>query len=418
MIEVDFNPEQLKVGESIVKNTKTITRTTYKDLNTNLDNIVSAANDYKVNLNETIDLNAVEDSFEDFEILLADMDALAHIDYGKLEDYEKGYYQNSENKSAEDILYDECMNSSDLLANPSAVTRGLYTLIYGQILANEAAIGYFADIIGCAVGIHGGIFGMVGKGLDYLNIGGPLRGFFQIYEDNDNTIVDFLSTNHFENDSLYKHIRSKSFFGRDSIFGNICTTVGEAAAAFAGAEVGATLFTAEESIATKSVTKSGASKATGISDYLSGVFSKKLREDAIDIAHTYSHNFNNNYKEGDNVFKAMIDASGETAKSVTKDLANDTITRGLSKKIRDSKVGDVIEKLDDTIVGKVGQKSRDVAVKAAKKAASIASSVFKDEVDVNVSGQKSEQSETDKVANEIKDETVDLIVGTGKKSVD
>jgi len=383
MSSVDFDPKQLDIGRDILNNTDKIVRTTITDFLADFDSVTKTAKKYKVNLEGTVSLNGVQSSFEEFGSLLSGMDRLADIDYGLVDNYQKGRYGTYEGTS---FLLSMCMKQANLV-NPDPFTRSVNTFHLGQLLSTSSFVGYFADIVGCATTIRGGAYGLVGDALDFLKIGGPLRGYFQTRENVDKAIATFTSTNYLKKTDLYKQIRSGSYFGEDSLYGDVWTTAGEVSAAYVGSEALSLSSASKASSTAKEAAPYGSVKVPGFNDLLLGVASNKVRKDAVDIVHNYSHNFNNHYKAGDDLFKSVVSAGKETGDDFIKDMATDAVTSKLGKKIRSSGAGEVIQKLDTEVIEKVGKKTRDNVVGAAKAIGSVASSLFKDNVDVN-SGQK------------------------------
>lgn len=179
-----------------------------------IESVKTVANEYKVNLEQTIKYDGIDSAFNYIKQSLGESQDLAERQYNAVEKYNKGNY--SMLTTFDGISVEEAMTAylfgNNTAFNPSIATRVIATTALGILKGAEGFLSFYEDI-GDAI---------VFVGSSYMSLMGN--------EEVANRWIDAAKvdsvTKMIEDNKIFEKIDKYSYWNKDSAYANMCKLVG------------------------------------------------------------------------------------------------------------------------------------------------------------------------------------------------
>ena len=386
MASLNFNGDQLGVGNAIVSDITKYIGTFSSKLNSNITSVKSAAKAYKVNLDNTIVMDNIESDFENMKNSLDECAKLAKNAYNLVMEYNSGGLHNKALQSGKtDFDYFQIM-AQNLVneVNPNVATKVVATIGLSAFKFGEGFTEFFEDIGDFA--LSAGSFVMSALGDDKAA----------------KTLADKASeqwsVDMWENNSAFEWFNKNSYYDKDSTAANLFKIGGKVTAGIVTGKVASNLYLSNGAT-------SGAEAATKAGEISKNVtkFTNFLGSNGSNVA--------SNLRAGKSFEEATNRGLGTAMASfvLTETVANPAgaASRDLISK---TPIGEVVDTLDDHVTNFVGQEGKEFM----KKGIDIGTKELKKETTGNlVHGDGNEKSEAD-IGAEIASNTV---IDTGKEVI-
>ncbi len=400
MSTVDFNKEQLKIGEEVLEDINNNIDSYEESLDNSLDKIKEAGKAYKVNLENTIVISGLAEGLETMRDDLVNINALAAKQYDLLEQYQRGDLDVTAFKlhmSPEMYLKKTAYGLTNLV-NPDVGTKVIATSAMGIFKFGEGFLEFFEDIGDAAITIGAGVTSLLG----FKSASKSMKQFAK----------KTIATNFVENNKAFDWINRNSYFDKDSTYAHFFKFGGKITGAIVTGRVASSLYMAHANNASKVLkTKEIATNAKKISSRTSKI---------TNLLSAQGSNVTSSLRSGNNLKNSL--AAGTLASTLTWGISKG-ITAPLStaagEKLANTGVGTVINKADKKAteifgkeaketVGEIGQTAVDTSVRTGKK----------ETTGHLVGNEGNEKSNEDKAAEYAANTTIDVAKKSAEKTIE
>ena len=401
MTIVDFNEEQLKIGEEVVKDINNNINSYEESLDNDLDKVKSAGKAYKVNLENTIVISGLAEGLETMRDDLVNMNALAAKQYDLLEQYQNGELATEAFKahmSPEAYLNKMAFGMSNAV-NPDVGTKVAATAAMGIFKFGEGFLEFFEDIGDAAITVGAGVTSLLG----FKSASKSMKQFAK----------KTLATNFVENNKAFEWIHRNSYFDKDSTYSHFFKFGGKITGAIVTGKVASSLYTAHAANASSKVLKA-----------------KDIATNAKKISTRTTKVTNLLSAQGSNVTSSL--RSGRSLKfSLADGTVTSALTWGLSKgvttpisnaageKIAETQVGTMINKADQKATDIFGQEVKDTVGEVSKTAVDTTVRTGKKETTGHLVGNEgNEKSTEDQAAEYAANTSIDVAKNSAEKTIE
>ena len=210
-MDLNYNSDQFEIGEAVVSSIKSSIDTSNSSIKSDFDKVISVANDYKINLSNTIKFDDLESDFSSLTTYLDDVSKSALLAKSAIDSYSESNGTEQDKQILLSILGASVDNSK-----PNALVRTVYTGLMGGAMFGEGFLSFFEDVGDCAIVLGSGVAGFFDK-----KKAQKMRSFAS----------KNLSKDLFENNSTFEKINKYSYFDKNSVYADVFKLGGKAAAA-------------------------------------------------------------------------------------------------------------------------------------------------------------------------------------------
>lgn len=370
-MDLNYDSNQYEIGEGVMSSIKSSIDTGNSSIKSDFDKVISVANDYKINLSNTIKLDDLQSDFSSLSTYLDEVSKSALLAKSAIDTYSKS----DETDEDRQILL-SVLGASVNTSQPNAFVRTVYTGLMGGAMFGEGFLSFFEDVGDCAIVLGSGVVGLFDK--------------YKAQEMRDFASKN-LSKDLFENNSTFEKINKYSYFDKNSVYADVFKLGGKAAAAVT---VG--------SVASKAVSSFTKAKSTAVASNIS-TFGSDTRE---------------NLSRGMGLKSSLMFAGASLA---TTHAVNKYLSPALASKVGETvagtKVGNVIRGVDTVATGVFGSNVDNVK-SVAQTAVDYSIKETKSKTDNLVSGDGNEKTTNDAVAQDAANLGIDTAKTTGEQVIE
>ena len=332
MASLNFNGDQLGVGNAIVSDITKYIGTFSSKLNSNITSVKSAAKAYKVNLDNTIVMDNIESDFENMKNSLDECAKLAKDTYDLVMEYNSGGLHNKAIQSGKtDFDYFQIM-AQNLVneVNPNVATKVVATLGLSAFKFGEGFTEFFEDI---------GDFG-----LSMGSVVMSLLGNDKASKTLSDMASEQWSVDMWENNSVFEWFNKNSYYDKDSTTANLFKITGKVTAGV--------------------VTGKVVSNAYLPGDAMSSAENAKSITKITNIIGSNGSNIASNLRAGKRIDEASNHGMGTALASfvLTEAISNPAGKAG-REFISKTPIGGVVDKIDDHLTNYMGQEGKEFVKK-------------------------------------------------------
>lgn len=370
-MDLNYDSNQYEIGESVMSSIKSSIDTGNSSIKSDFDKVISVANDYKINLSNTIKLDDLQSDFSSLSTYLDEVSKSALLAKSAIDTYSK-----SDGTEEDRQILLSVLGASISTSQPNAFVRTVYTGLMGGAMFGEGFLSFFEDVGDCAIVLGSGVVGLFDK-------------------DKAQEMRDFASKNLskdlFENNSTFEEINKYSYFDKNSVYADVFKLGGKAAAAVT---VG--------SVASKAVSSFTKAKSTAVASNIS-TFGSDTRE---------------NLSRGMGLKSSLMFAGASLA---TTHAVNKYLSPALASKVGETvagtKVGNVIRGAD-TVASSIFGSNVDNVKSVAQTVVDYSIKETKSKTDNLVSGDGNEKTTNDAVAQDAANLGIDTAKTTGEQVIE
>lgn len=370
-MDLNYNSDQFEIGEAVVSSIKSSIDTNNSSIKSDFDKVISVANDYKINLSNTIKFDDLESDFSSLITYLDDVSKSALLAKSAIDSYSESNGTEQDKRILLSVIRASANNSK-----PNAIVKTVYTGLMGGAMLGEGFLSFFEDVGGCAIVLGSGVAGFFDK-----KKAQEMRSFAS----------KNLSKDLFENNSTFEKINKYSYFDKNSVYADIFKLGGKAAAAVT---VGG--------VASKAVSSFTKAKSTVVASNIS-TFGSDTRE---------------NLSRGMGLKSSLMFAGASLA---TTHAVNKFLSPALASKVgetvADTKVGNVIRGAD-AVASSVFGSNIDNVKNVVQTAVDYSIKETKSKTDNLVSGDGNEKTTNDAVVQDAANLGIDTAKTTGEQVVE
>ena len=210
-MDLNYNSDQFEIGEAVVSSIKSSIDTNNSSIKSDFDKVISVANDYKINLSNTIKFDDLESDFSSLITYLDDVSKSALLAKSAIDSYSESNGTEQDKQILLSVLLANVNNSK-----PKALVKTVYTGLMGGATLGEGFLSFFEDVGDCAIVLGSGV-----------------AGFFDKKKSQEMRIFASknLSKDLFENNSTFEKINKYCYFDKNSVYAAVFKLGGKAAAA-------------------------------------------------------------------------------------------------------------------------------------------------------------------------------------------
>ncbi len=370
-MDLNYDSNQYEIGEGVMSSIKSSIDTGNSSIKSDFDKVISVANDYKINLSNTIKLDDLQSDFSSLSTYLDEVSKSALLAKSAIDTYSK-----SDGTEEDRQILLSVLGASISTSQPNAFVRTVYTGLMGGAMFGEGFLSFFEDVGDCAIVLGSGVVGLFDK-----KKAQEMRDFAS----------KNLSKDLFENNSTFEKINKYSYFDKNSVYADVFKLGGKAAAAVT---VG--------SVASKAVSSFTKAKSTAVASNIS-TFGSDTRE---------------NLSRGMGLKSSLMFAGASLA---TTHAVNKYLSPALASKVGETvagtKVGNVIRGAD-TVASSIFGSNVDNVKSVAKTAVDYSIKETKSKTDNLVSGDGNEKTTNDAVAQDATNLGIDTAKTTGEQVIE
>ena len=370
-MDLNYNSDQFEIGEAVVSSIKSSIDTNNSSIKSDFDKVISVANDYKINLSNTIKFDNLESDFSSLITYLDDVSKSALLAKSAIDSYSESNGTEQDKQILLSVLLANVNNSK-----PKALVKTVYTGLMGGAMLGEGFLSFFEDVGDCAIVLGSGV-----------------AGFFDKKKSQEMRIFASknLSKDLFENNSTFEKINKYCYFDKNSVYAAVFKLGGKAAAAVI---VG--------SVASKAVSSFTKAKSTVVASNIS-TFGSDTRE---------------NLSRGMGLKSSLMFAGASLAitHAVNKFLSP-ALASKVGEKVADTKVGNVIRGAD-AVASSVFGSNVDNVKNVAQTAVDYSIKETKSKTENLVSGDENEKTTNDAVVQDAANLGIDTAKITGEQVIE
>ena len=145
-MDLNYNSDQFEIGEGVVSSIKSSIDTSNSSIKSDFDKVISVANDYKINLSNTIKFDDLESDFSSLTTYLDDVSKSALLAKSAIDSYSESNGTEQDKQILLSFLGASANNSK-----PNALVKTVYTGLMGGAMLGEGFLSFFEDVGDCAI---------------------------------------------------------------------------------------------------------------------------------------------------------------------------------------------------------------------------------------------------------------------------